>query len=145
MRARKLKVNPKTNFKKLEYTRNRHREGIYLFESKRDIEGFLTNIKNKLIERKSNINQLQKELNLNKKTIYRWFDKSKQPSQAFQKLICEHLDIPYYPLALNPNENGEYPCGLRICSSCDAEFAVFRNTNYGRYWCEKCRNKNTPL
>lgn len=141
MRNRKLNPNPKTLTSKLLYGRNKNREAALLFEERRNIEGFLTSLKNKLQENDFSIWQLQKELNLNKKTIYRWFSKEKQPSQAMQKLVCDYLNIPYDKLILTPNENGDFPCGLRVCSVCNNEFALFKNVNCGKYRCSKfdCR------
>lgn len=145
MRVRQLKVNPKTSQDTLSKMRAIHNESVQLFEERRDIGGFLNQVKQKLKEKNSTIYKLQGELNLNKKTIYRWFDKSKQPSQALQKLVCEHLDIPYYTLALTPNEHGEFPCGLKICSKCQNEFAIFKKSNYCCHRCFDFKQKALPL
>ena len=139
MRNRTRKENPTSRQNALIYERNRVFESAQLFEQHRDIDGFIVLLKKQLESRGLSVQQLQINLGFNKKVIYSWLRGEKKPSQKYQILVCEYLDIPYSTLALTPNKDGEYACGVRACTSCGYEFALFKKTNYGQMKCEDCK------
>ncbi len=139
MRNRARKENPTSRQSSLNYERNRTYISSKLFEKHRDIEGFLVLLKERLESRGLSVQQLQITLGFNKKVIYSWLRGEKKPSQKYQVLVCEYLNIPYHKLALTPNEQGDYPCGVRVCTECRKEFALFKKVNSGRMKCNCCK------
>lgn len=139
MRNRSRKENPTSRQSALNYERNRIFESSQLFEKYRNIDSFLLLLKERLESRGLSVQQLQINLGFNKKVIYSWLGGKKKPSQKYQVLVCEYLDIPYNKLALTLNEQGDYPCGIRACTSCGYEFALFKKINYGQMRCEDCK------
>ncbi|WAU72394.1 helix-turn-helix domain-containing protein [Acinetobacter sp. TR11] len=144
MRVRPRKENPKSRQSSLNYERKRVLQSALLFEKYRDIDGFLASLKERLKDRGLSVKQIQINLGFNKKVIYSWLRGEKIPSQKYQVAVCEYLDIPYHKLALTPNEQGDYPCGMRVCNVCGCEFAVFKKINYGQMKCCSCIQLNSP-
>jgi DNA-binding transcriptional regulator YiaG len=74
----------------------------------------------------------------NKNTIYEWVRKEKRPSQHSQLTVSQKLGIAYEPFLFIQNEQGDYPCGLRICNTCQSEFLVYKKQNYLTHNCATC-------
>lgn len=74
----------------------------------------------------------------NKDVVYEWFRRDKKPSQQSQLHVSQKLNIPYEPFLFIQNEQGDYPCGLRICNTCQSEFLVYKKQNYLTHNCATC-------
>ncbi|MFH7764591.1 helix-turn-helix domain-containing protein [Acinetobacter sp. BSP-28] len=114
-----------------------------LFELRRDINGFLNQVRSIKDAQNISCKELSERFGFGKNVIQSWLSGEKKPSQEMQKKVCQFLNIPYDTLSLTPNKQGEYPCGIRICKHCKSEFPVFKKTNYLRRTC--CSKFSDPV
>ena len=104
----------------------------------RDIDRFLVDLRQALKFRNMSLNKFTEIMDFNKKVIYAWVRGEKTPSKPLQRKVCDYLGLPYNTLALTPNDDGVYPRGIRICKACNNEFAVFKNQNECKRFCNDC-------
>lgn len=114
-----------------------------LFELRRDINGFLNQVRSIKDAQHISCKELSVRLGFGKNVIQSWLSCEKKPSQEMQQKVCQFLNISYDVMSLTPNEHGEYPCGIRICKRCKSEFPVFKKTNYLRRTC--CSKFSDPV
>ena len=116
-------------------------EAMHLYSVQRDIEGFLLNLHKYVKSSNRTYRDISLSLGFGKNVIQSWLSKEKTPSKKAQVAVCEAFNIPYNKKVLTPNNQGEYPCGIRICKRCKLEFLVYKKTNYLKMYCsDKCRH-----
>lgn len=104
----------------------------------RGIDRFLVDMQQALKSRNMSLYKFTEIMGFNKKVIYAWVRGEKTPSKPLQRKVCDYLGLSYSALALTPNDNGIYPRGVRVCRACNNDFAVFKNQNEGKRFCNDC-------